>query len=93
MSLFYLPATEETKMNGFRKHFVYPNLSYINWFPGHMARGTASTYLYAGLCVFTECFAGMRDMGKQLQYCDCLLEVHDARVSSLYKYITTQYYH
>ena len=27
-------------MNGFREKFVFPTLTSVNWFPGHMAKGT-----------------------------------------------------
>ena len=45
--LFYLPeilnievnSARTYKMNGFRKKFVFPDLSVANWFPGHMAKG------------------------------------------------------
>ena len=36
----------ERAMNGFRKQFPFSNLPLANWFPGHMAKGTAS-YKYA----------------------------------------------
>ena len=32
----------ERVVNGFRKQFPFSNLPLANWFPGHMAKGTAS---------------------------------------------------
>ena len=74
-------------MNGFRKEFLFPSLSVANWFPGHMAKGgftwcICSSLLELIASVFlSHAGTGMRAMARKLQYCDCVLEVHDARVS------------
>lgn len=74
----------------FRTQFNFPNISVANWFPGHMAKGLL---LYAMLSCHSYALhppvlsithlTGMRNMAKKLQYCDCILEVHDARVSQI----------
>ena len=51
-------------MSGFRSKFVFPDLSRVNWYPGHMAKG-------------------FREAVKRLNKCDCVIEVHDARVSTI----------
>ena len=71
----------------FRKRFNFPNLSVANWFPGHMAKGlllVSSLFATATLFTCLSCrLTGMRNMGRRLQYCDCIIEVHDARVSQI----------
>ena len=74
-------------MRGFRKHFNFPSLSVANWFPGHMAKGkytkSFASLLFGAYYVVQlyMSYLGLRKMGLRLQKCNCVLEVHDARVS------------
>lgn len=50
-------------VHGFRSKFIFPDLSRVNWYPGHMAKGLKETV-------------------RRLDQCDCVIEVHDSRVST-----------
>lgn len=64
--------------------YFHPSL-FLKWFPGHMAKGILDYLMSIMYSVLFEqiivSFSGLRVMQSVVRKCDCVLEVHDARVS------------
>lgn len=70
-------------MNGFRQKFEFPRLTSVNWFPGHMAKGQFLRLVSLVAIDIHDPLAGLRVISQRMEQCDCVVEVHDARVSSM----------
>ena len=71
-------STSPSSCNGFRKEFDSFPVYSLNWFPGHMAKGKTAPYRIYPLSLVS--YLGLRLMTERIRRCECVVEVHDARV-------------
>ncbi|KAI3363154.1 hypothetical protein L3Q82_011803 [Scortum barcoo] len=74
--------------DSFRSAFDFGGREVAHWFPGHMAKGDPSDMSHSSVWIIDESFscnallcAGLKQMRASLKSVDCIIEIHDARIS------------
>lgn len=75
----------------FRTVFDFGGRDVAHWFPGHMAKGDSfapnhlqnmlNIWVGANVNNITYLFTGLKQMRASLRNVDCIIEIHDARIS------------